>query len=138
MHIVLGLLYISLLCLISCRFLFHCLCFSPSSVLPISLFFYPILRLRSLFLSLWAIFQSSLMQPLTEVCDSALQEDIFLCFYNKSLCCRQQAPLPYKSRHTWIHTGSWAQTPNPSSLKHKDNSHAQAKFTWLSKSPGFF
>ena len=129
---------ISLLPLISCRFPSHCLCFSPNSVLPILRFFHSTLRLRSLFPSLWAICQSSLMQPLTEAYNSVLQEDIFLCFYNRSLCCRQQTRLLYKSRHTWIHTGSWAQTPNPSSLKHKDNSHAQAKFSWLSKSPVFF
>lgn len=134
----LGFLYISLLPLISCRFPSHCLCFSPNSVLPIWVFFHPTLQRRSLFPSLWAICQSSPVQPLTEVYGSALQEDVFLCFYNKSLCCRQQTRLLYKSRHTWIHTGSWAQTPNPSSLKHKDNSHARAKFPLLSKSPVFF
>lgn len=54
--------------------------------------------------------------------DTALQEDVFLCFYNKFQCYRQQTGLLYKSRHTC--TGSRAQTPNPSSLKHKGSSHA--------------
>lgn len=111
----------------------------PLLVLLILLFFYWTLRLivpwEFFSSSLWAICQSTPRKLLSELHDSALQEEVFLCFYNQCQCYRQQTGLLYKSGHTW--TGSWAQTSNPSSVKHKDSSHAQAKFPWLSRSPGF-